>query len=62
MFGWMRSKVSHFFAWFGRIALEVNKMRSLNKIFICVQIQLFTAEHHIWLVSDSNGVLVLLPR
>ena len=25
-------------------------------------VQLFTAEHHIWLVSDSNGVLVLLPR
>ena len=23
--------------------------------------QLFTSEHHIWLVSDSNGVLVLLP-
>jgi hypothetical protein len=37
MFGWMRSKVSHFFAWFGRIALEVNKIVQKH-IYICVQI------------------------
>lgn len=42
---WLRTRYSTFFAWFGRISLE-----------------LFVTQYHVWLVADTHGVLVLVPR
>ncbi|OPL21407.1 hypothetical protein AM593_06079, partial [Mytilus galloprovincialis] len=54
--GWLRTKYSSFFAWFGKISLETEKILQSFLNYI-----LFISQYHIWLAADTHGVLVLIP-
>ncbi|KAK7929625.1 hypothetical protein WMY93_006020 [Mugilogobius chulae] len=59
-----RSVYSSFFAWFGKISLEVSSSsvsvcRTVSNPNVCFQ--LFICQYHIWLAADTKGILVLVP-
>lgn len=68
--GYARSVYSSFFAWFGKISLEVSRPSGPSCV-LCplsgfiplysVSPQLFICQYHIWLAADTKGILVLIP-
>lgn len=71
--GYVRSIYSSFFAWFGKISLEVRWLARLSVSspvafrlhpswfwMLCLP-QLFICQYHIWLAADTKGILVLIP-
>lgn len=66
--GYVRSVYSSFFAWFGKISLEVSRVCPWSSVrlhptllwMLCLP-QLFICQYHIWLAADTKGILVLIP-
>jgi hypothetical protein len=67
VFGPLRVRYSSFFAWFGRISLELFigslYCSVVNHLKLKYSRKIVTSgQYHIWLAADTHGVLVLIPN